>query len=161
MAKRKPRKAYRPRGHGRTLREVLEMKVAELLVERSVRALKDAVDTVDVDTVVARAAAHLGDADTEGNIEYAQVWEVRIATLIDACADLTTLVHRFLDRYSLYLLGAPSEVANAVWAATLHAEVTEVVDRVIHARDVNGEQRYIFLGDGQIERNPNFVEPDV
>lgn len=163
MAKRKPRKPYRPHGRGRTLREVLEIQAAEYLADEALSVLEGAENVgaeAGVDAVVAHAAEHLTHEDEhKDDAEYARVWEIRIAELVYDIDDLQAHVHRFLDRNPIYVLATPSELERAVWADLLHTEVSKVVDRVIHQTDANGQQRYLE-DNGLISRNPNFVEPD-
>jgi hypothetical protein len=90
--------------------------------------------------------------------DYARKWRRRVALHIGACDDLRGLVHGFLDRVPVYLLGSPNEVADAIWTEIMHVGVSALVDSLVSETDVNGETRFVVDGDDYYP-NPDFVEP--
>ena len=144
----------------RTVRGKLERLVVDVLESRALLAIEIG-ESISVDGLVEYAAERLtGNVDHELDGEYARVWEWRIGELIIECDDLPALVHDFLERLPVYLMGMPTEIATAIWTELLHAEVRVVVDRIIHQVDACGQRRYLELPDGRFERNPDFLPPD-
>ena len=144
----------------RVVRARLESLAARVLELRALSAI-DRGEDVELDSIVGYAAERLeGNVDHDQDAKYARVWDWRIGELLCECEDLTALVHDFLNRLPIYLVGTPTEVAAAVWTEVLHSEVRNVVDSVIHQVDACGQRRYIELPDGRFAANPDFLPPD-
>lgn len=157
MAKRKPRKPRR-RSPDTTLRAQLEALTAALL-ERQVERTLASTSGLDDDVATFARARILGEEpDEQAAKDYARKWRRRVALHVGACDDLRAFVHGWLDTNPIYLLGSPSEVADAIWTDLMHVGVSALVDALTTEADANGETRFLVDGEDYWP-NPDFVEP--
>jgi hypothetical protein len=91
------------------------------------------------------------------------VWEKATVTEILEQYDRKNLriqVHNFINKYPILMGCTDKEVVVAFIKETRERLVNEVITRVMFEEDVNGEPRFMYVGNEKFAKNPKFIEPE-